>query len=224
LVVLCAGSTLLLAQTPRHQRHLLVPLPKLASNNFREWFLSPTGRLNLGIITEGKLTAVLIIPSSWGFPTGPVRHQSPHANDPGGGGEGGRASPWIMGGLVQDDSKGPLFTMEGFPWGHGGPSPLTLTLENVTLPCVLLQPLLPRGATPCMGGPFAGVLHLCGCHRWLKYPSDHIGGCRCCTISQHHLLRHRRLVQNYLEIILVPEQKINLAVSRVQPLHIFWGP
>jgi hypothetical protein len=25
--------------------------------------------------TEGKLTAVLIIPSSWGFPTGPVRHQ-----------------------------------------------------------------------------------------------------------------------------------------------------
>jgi hypothetical protein len=26
-------------------------------------------------ITEGKLTAVLIIPSSWGFPTSPVRHQ-----------------------------------------------------------------------------------------------------------------------------------------------------
>jgi hypothetical protein len=25
--------------------------------------------------TEGKLTDVLIIPSSWGFPTGPVRHQ-----------------------------------------------------------------------------------------------------------------------------------------------------
>jgi hypothetical protein len=25
--------------------------------------------------TEGKLTSVLIIPSSWGFPTGPVRHQ-----------------------------------------------------------------------------------------------------------------------------------------------------
>jgi hypothetical protein len=35
----------------------------------------PTGRLNLGIITEGKLTVVLIIPSSWGFPTGLVRHQ-----------------------------------------------------------------------------------------------------------------------------------------------------
>jgi hypothetical protein len=30
--------------------------------------------------TEGKLTAVLIIPSSWGFPTGPVRHQKLEAN------------------------------------------------------------------------------------------------------------------------------------------------
>jgi hypothetical protein len=52
-----------------------VPLPKSASNNLWEWFFSPTGRLNLGIITEGKLTVVLVIPSSWGFPTGPVRHQ-----------------------------------------------------------------------------------------------------------------------------------------------------
>jgi hypothetical protein len=75
LVVLCAASTLLLAQTPRHQRLFLAPLPKSASNNLRKWFLSPTGRLNLGIITKGKLTAVLFIPSSWGFPTGPVRHQ-----------------------------------------------------------------------------------------------------------------------------------------------------
>jgi hypothetical protein len=57
------------------QRHLLVPLPKSASNNLREWFLSPTDRLNLGIITEGKLTTVLIMPSSWGFPSGHVRHQ-----------------------------------------------------------------------------------------------------------------------------------------------------
>jgi hypothetical protein len=73
--VWCAGSTLLLAQTPHHQRLLLAPLPKSASNNLREWFLSPTGRLNLGIITEEKLTAVLIVPSSWGFPTGPLRHQ-----------------------------------------------------------------------------------------------------------------------------------------------------
>ena len=31
--------------------------------------LSPTGRLNLGLIIEGKLAAVLIIPSSWGLPT-----------------------------------------------------------------------------------------------------------------------------------------------------------
>jgi hypothetical protein len=75
LVVLCAGSTLLLAPTSRHQRLLLLSLPKSASNNLRKWFISPTGRLNLGIITEGTLTAVLIIPSSWGFPTGPARHQ-----------------------------------------------------------------------------------------------------------------------------------------------------
>jgi hypothetical protein len=74
LVVLCAGSTLLLALTPR-ARLSLAPLPKSASNNLRKWFLSPTGRLNLGIITEGKLTVVLIIPSSWGSPTSPVRHQ-----------------------------------------------------------------------------------------------------------------------------------------------------
>src|SRR3954465_654050 len=31
--------------------------------------LSPTGRLNLGFITKGKLAAVLIIPSLLGFPT-----------------------------------------------------------------------------------------------------------------------------------------------------------
>jgi hypothetical protein len=74
LVVLCAGSTLLLAPKPR-TRPSLVSLPKSASNNLQKWFLSPTGRLNLGIITEGKLTVVLIIPSSWVFPTGLVRHQ-----------------------------------------------------------------------------------------------------------------------------------------------------
>jgi hypothetical protein len=79
LVVLCAGSTLLLAsRLPRQPRTRLFSrtLPKLASNNIRKWFLSPTGRLNLGIITEEKFTAVLIIPSSWSFPTGPVRHQA----------------------------------------------------------------------------------------------------------------------------------------------------
>jgi hypothetical protein len=31
--------------------------------------------IKLWFHTEGKLTAVLIIPSSWGFPTSPVRHQ-----------------------------------------------------------------------------------------------------------------------------------------------------
>jgi hypothetical protein len=33
-----------------------VSLPKSASNNLQKWFLSPTGRLNFGFITEGKLT------------------------------------------------------------------------------------------------------------------------------------------------------------------------
>jgi hypothetical protein len=75
LVVLCAGSTLLLAPTLRHQRLLLAPLAKLASNNLCKKFLSPTGQLSLGIITEGIFTVVLVIPSSWSFPTGPVRHQ-----------------------------------------------------------------------------------------------------------------------------------------------------
>jgi hypothetical protein len=41
-------------------------LPKSASNNLRKWFLSPTGRLNFGFITEGKFTVVLITPYSWG--------------------------------------------------------------------------------------------------------------------------------------------------------------
>jgi hypothetical protein len=70
--VLCAGSTLLLAPKlrPRHfprvVNKFLVPFPKLASNNLRKWFLSPTGRLNFSFITEGKLTVVLITPYSWG--------------------------------------------------------------------------------------------------------------------------------------------------------------
>jgi hypothetical protein len=44
----------------------LVPLPKSDSNNLRKWFLSPTGQLNFGFITEGKLTVVLITPYAWG--------------------------------------------------------------------------------------------------------------------------------------------------------------
>jgi hypothetical protein len=52
-------------QTRRRQL-VLVPLPKSSSNNLRKWFLSPTSRLNIGFITEGKLTVVLITPYSWG--------------------------------------------------------------------------------------------------------------------------------------------------------------
>jgi hypothetical protein len=43
------------------------PCQKPVSNNLQKWFLSPIGRLNFGVITEGKLTVVLITPSSWGF-------------------------------------------------------------------------------------------------------------------------------------------------------------
>jgi hypothetical protein len=41
-------------------------IAKSASNNLWKLFLSPTGRLNFGFITEGKLTAVLFTPFSWG--------------------------------------------------------------------------------------------------------------------------------------------------------------
>jgi hypothetical protein len=43
-----------------------LPCQKPVSNNLQKWFLSPTGRLNFGFITEGKLTTVLITPSSLG--------------------------------------------------------------------------------------------------------------------------------------------------------------
>jgi hypothetical protein len=36
---------------------------------FGSLVLSPTGSINLGFTTEGKLAAVLIITFSWGFPT-----------------------------------------------------------------------------------------------------------------------------------------------------------
>jgi hypothetical protein len=53
VVVLCAGSTLLLAlRLPCQPRTRLFSgaLPKSASNNLQKWFLSPTGRLNSGFI------------------------------------------------------------------------------------------------------------------------------------------------------------------------------
>jgi hypothetical protein len=42
------------------------PCQKPVSIKLQKWFLFSTGRLNFGFITEGKLTAVLITPSSWG--------------------------------------------------------------------------------------------------------------------------------------------------------------
>jgi hypothetical protein len=37
-----------------------------------EVWLSPTGSINLGFTTEGKLAAMLIIPSSWGSQRGVI--------------------------------------------------------------------------------------------------------------------------------------------------------
>jgi hypothetical protein len=42
------------------------PCQKPVRNNLQKWFLSLTGRLNFGFITEGKPTVVLITPYSWG--------------------------------------------------------------------------------------------------------------------------------------------------------------
>jgi hypothetical protein len=41
------------------------PCQKPVSINLQKWFLSPTGRLNFGFTTKGKITAMLITPSSW---------------------------------------------------------------------------------------------------------------------------------------------------------------
>jgi hypothetical protein len=42
--------------------------------------LSPTGVINLGFTTEGRLAAVLIITFSWGFPTGRLHIQYSYIN------------------------------------------------------------------------------------------------------------------------------------------------
>jgi hypothetical protein len=42
---------------------------KLAGINLRKFGFSPTGSINLGFTTEGKLAVVLIITFSWGFLT-----------------------------------------------------------------------------------------------------------------------------------------------------------
>jgi hypothetical protein len=41
-----------------------------------EVWLSPTGSINLGFITKGRLAAVLIIPSSWGSQRGVIMPSS----------------------------------------------------------------------------------------------------------------------------------------------------
>jgi hypothetical protein len=68
-----------------------------ASGHHLQSFVSPTGRLNLGFITEGKLAAIFIKTLSWGFPTGwsfyfinsaPSNHSDASAGGAGGGGNG----------------------------------------------------------------------------------------------------------------------------------------
>jgi hypothetical protein len=79
LVVLCAGSTLLLVQSkaldeaPYKLSRVVV---KLAGITFRSlafsyWFDKPR------FLTEGKLASVLIIPSSWGSQLGGYLPASP---------------------------------------------------------------------------------------------------------------------------------------------------
>jgi hypothetical protein len=64
LVVLCAGSTLLLAPTLRHQL-FSGALPKSTSNNLQKWFLSPTGWLNFGFILKENLLLCLSYLPLW---------------------------------------------------------------------------------------------------------------------------------------------------------------
>jgi hypothetical protein len=72
LVVLCAGSTLLLVQSKALDEapyKLSGAVTKLADITFRRlafsyWFDKPW------FLTEGKLATVLIIPSSWGSQLG----------------------------------------------------------------------------------------------------------------------------------------------------------
>jgi hypothetical protein len=56
LVVLCAGSTLLLAlKLPRAINYFLAPCQKPVSNNLQKWFFSPTGQLNFDFILRENL-------------------------------------------------------------------------------------------------------------------------------------------------------------------------
>jgi hypothetical protein len=73
LVVLCAGSTLLLAQSYIQIgaiNKLSGVVAKSSSINLQKWFLSPTGSIKPCFHNWRKLAAVLIIPSSWGSQLG----------------------------------------------------------------------------------------------------------------------------------------------------------
>ena len=61
LVVLCAGSMLLLTPVVRPAKSQ--PATPSEVTRFSYWSIKPW------FLTEGKLAATLIIPSSWGFPT-----------------------------------------------------------------------------------------------------------------------------------------------------------
>jgi hypothetical protein len=54
--------------------YFLAPCQSKLATTFRSGFFLLLS-IKLWFHTEGKLTVVLIIPSSWGFPTGPLRHQ-----------------------------------------------------------------------------------------------------------------------------------------------------
>jgi hypothetical protein len=68
--VLCAGSTFLLVKsyTPTSFLAALSGVSQsLRASTFGSLVLSPTGSINLGFTTEGRLAVVVIITFSWGF-------------------------------------------------------------------------------------------------------------------------------------------------------------
>ena len=64
LVVLCAGSALLATSTASN--NFLASLLLVSQQHLQKRLSSPTGSIKPWFLTEGKLTVVLIIPSSWG--------------------------------------------------------------------------------------------------------------------------------------------------------------
>jgi hypothetical protein len=74
LVVLCAGSTLLLTPVVRPATSQLATPSEVTP--FSYWSIKPW------ILTEGKLAIVLIVPSSWGSPTVRSRRNDKHHHAP----------------------------------------------------------------------------------------------------------------------------------------------